>query len=89
MIRHQARRNREWYDRGLALLPLLDARGAAYVEALAGPHTRLLERIERSPTDVLRGRRARKSPDRGDRAHGQSRPVACRLIGSQQPSGSF
>jgi phytoene synthase len=56
MIRHQARRNREWYDRGLALLPLLDARGAAYVEALAGPHTRLLERIERSPTDVVRGR---------------------------------
>ena len=29
LIRHQARRNREWYDRGLALLPLLDARGAA------------------------------------------------------------
>jgi phytoene synthase len=56
LIRHQARRNRDWYDRGLALLALLDARGAAYVEAVAGVHVRILERIERSPTDVLRGR---------------------------------
>ncbi len=56
LIRHQARRNREWYDRGLALLPLLDARGAAFVEAVAGMHMRILERIERSPTDVLSGR---------------------------------
>ena len=64
MIRYQARRNREWYTRGLALLPLLDARGAAYVEALAGTHTRLLERIERSPTDVLRGRISLPAPER-------------------------
>ena len=76
MIRHQARRNRDWYDRGLAVVPLLDIRGAAYVEALAGPHTRLLERIERSPTDLPRGRISlpctRDSPDRGDRAHTQA-----------------
>jgi 15-cis-phytoene synthase len=52
LIRHQARRNRDWYDRGLALLPLLDDRGAAYIEAVAGIHVRVLERIERSPTDV-------------------------------------
>ncbi len=64
LIRHQARRNREWYARGLALLPLLDARGAAYVEARAGTHTRLLERIERSPTDVLRGRISLPAPER-------------------------
>ena len=55
LIRHQARRNRDWYDRGLALLPLLDTRGAVYVEAVAGVHVRTLERIERSPTDVRRG----------------------------------
>jgi len=55
LIRHQARRNRDWYDRGLALLPLLDARGAACVEAVASMHMRILERIDRSPTDVLRG----------------------------------
>ena len=64
LIRHQARRNREWYDRGLALLALLDARGAAYVEAVAGTHTRILERIERSPTDVLRGRISLPAPER-------------------------
>ena len=64
LIRHQARRNREWYDRGLALLPLLDARGAAYVEALAGTHIRTLERIERSPTDVLRERISQPAPER-------------------------
>lgn len=64
LIRHQARRNREWYDRGLALLPLLDARAAAHVEALAGTHTRLLERIERSPTDVLRGQISLPAPEK-------------------------
>jgi 15-cis-phytoene synthase len=55
LIRHQARRNRDWYDRGLALLPLLDAHGAAYVEGVASMHMRILDRIERTPTDVLRG----------------------------------
>ncbi len=64
LIRHQARRNRDWYDRGLALLPLLDARGAAYVEAVAGIHARILERIERSPTDVLRGRITLPAPEK-------------------------
>ena len=93
LIRHQARRNREWYDRGLALLPLLDARGAACVEALAGIHMRT-PRAHRALTDRCPARtdlpaRTRESPDRGDRAHSQSRAVACRLIGSQQPSGSF
>ena len=53
LIRHQARRNRDWCDRGLAVLPLLDARGAAYVEAVAGIHVRILERIERSRRPVL------------------------------------
>jgi 15-cis-phytoene synthase len=56
LIRYQARRNREWYDRGLRLLPLLDARAAAVIEAIVGIYTRILDRIERSPTDVLQGR---------------------------------
>jgi phytoene synthase len=56
LIRHEVRRNRDWYDRGLALLPLLDARGAACVEAVASVHMRSLDRIDRSPTDVLRRR---------------------------------
>jgi phytoene synthase len=62
LIRHQARRNRGWYDRGLALLPLLDARGAACVGAVASMHMRILERIDRSPTDVRRGRISLPAP---------------------------
>ncbi len=64
LIRHQARRNREWYDRGLALLALLDARGAACVQTMAGIYARLLERIERSPTDVLHGRSSLPAPEK-------------------------
>ena len=56
LMRHQARRTRDWYGRGLALLPLLDSRGAACVDAMATTHMRILERIERSPIDVLRRR---------------------------------
>jgi len=56
MIRFQAARDREWFDRGLELLPLLDSRSAACVGAMAGIYQRILERIERSPQDVMRRR---------------------------------
>jgi phytoene synthase len=61
VIRHEARRNREWYERGLSLLPLLDPRSAACTAAIAGIHTSILDRIERSPDDLLQ---ARISPQR-------------------------
>jgi phytoene synthase len=61
LIRHWARRNREWYERGLSLLPLLDPRSAACIAAMAGVHKSILDRIERSPDDFLR---ARISPQR-------------------------
>ena len=63
LIRDQARRNRDWYDRGLALLPLLDARGRACIEATARMHMQVLEGIERSPGDVLRGRISLAAPE--------------------------
>ena len=44
---------------------------------------------DRCPARTDLPARTRESPHRGDRAHSQSRAVACRLIGSQQPSGSF
>jgi phytoene synthase len=56
LIRYEAARDREWFDRGLQLLPLLDARSAACVAAMTGIYRRILDRIERSPGDVLRGR---------------------------------
>jgi phytoene synthase len=56
LIRFEAARGREWFDRGLELLPLLDSRSAACVGAMAGIYQRILERIERSPGDVMRRR---------------------------------
>jgi phytoene synthase len=56
LIRYEAARDREWFDRGLQLLPLLDPRSAACVAAMTGIYRRILDRIERSPGDVLRGR---------------------------------
>jgi phytoene synthase len=56
LIRFEAARDREWFDRGLQLLPMLDPRSAACVAAMTGIYRRILDRIERSPSDVLRGR---------------------------------
>jgi 15-cis-phytoene synthase len=56
VIRFEAARAREWFDHGLTLLPLLDARSGACVSAMSGIYLRILERIERSPGEVLRGR---------------------------------
>jgi phytoene synthase len=56
LIVYEAGRAREWYADGLALLPMLDHRSRACVAAMAGIYFRLLERIERDPTAVLRTR---------------------------------
>ncbi len=42
-------RAREWFARGMELVPLLDHRSAACVLAMTGIYRRLLERIERRP----------------------------------------
>jgi phytoene synthase len=56
LIRWEAGRAREWFDRGLRLLPLLDARSASCVSAMAGIYRRILDRIERHPTSILERR---------------------------------
>jgi phytoene synthase len=56
LIRYEAARDREWFDRGLGLVPMLDPRSAACVAAMTGIYRRILDRIDRSPGDVLRGR---------------------------------
>lgn len=56
LIRFEAARGREWFDRGLGLLPLLDARSASCVATMTGIYRRILERIERDPGAVLRER---------------------------------
>ena len=56
LVRFEAQRAEEWYDRGLQLLPLLDRPSASCVSAMAGVYRRLLQRIEREPERVLAGR---------------------------------
>src|ERR671936_499158 len=56
LIRFEAARSREWFDRGLQLLPMLDARSSACVRAMTGIYRRILAQIERDPQQVLRRR---------------------------------
>ncbi len=53
LVRFEAARAREWFERGIALAPLLDRRSASCVLAMAGIYRRLLERIERDPAAAL------------------------------------
>ncbi|MEV5265984.1 presqualene diphosphate synthase HpnD [Streptomyces werraensis] len=56
LMHFEARRARALFAEGYRLLPLLDRRSGACVAAMAGIYRRLLERIERDPEAVLRGR---------------------------------
>jgi phytoene synthase len=56
LMRFEAERAREWFDRGLALVPLLDRRSAACVLAMAGIYRRLLDRIEADPEQAVHRR---------------------------------
>jgi 15-cis-phytoene synthase len=53
LVRFEARRTREWFDRGLGLVPLLDPRSASCVAAMTGIYRRILDRIERDPSHAL------------------------------------
>jgi phytoene synthase len=56
LIHDLAATNREWYDRGRRLIPLLDPRAAAGIEVLTRVYERILDRIDQAPGAVLRGR---------------------------------
>ncbi len=49
----EVQRAREWFDRGLGLLDLLDGRSASCVSAMTGIYRRLLDRIDAAPHVVL------------------------------------
>jgi len=53
LVRFEAERAREWYDRGLGLLPMLDRRSAACTGAMSGIYRRLLERIAADPLTAV------------------------------------
>jgi 15-cis-phytoene synthase len=53
LVRFEAERAREWFDRGVTLAGLLDRRSAACVLAMAGIYERLLERIAADPEQAI------------------------------------
>ncbi len=53
LIGFEARRALDWYQRGLALVPMLDRRSAACCAAMAGIYRRLLTLIAADPAQVL------------------------------------
>jgi phytoene synthase len=52
LVRFEAARAEQWYQRGLRLLPMLDRRSAACTAAMAGIYHRLLRRIATDPNQV-------------------------------------
>jgi phytoene synthase len=56
LLRFEATRAAEWFDRGLQLVELLDGRSASCVLAMTGIYRRILERIASQPDEVLRHR---------------------------------
>jgi phytoene synthase len=56
LISFEVTRAREWFDRGLQLLTLLDGRSAACVGAMTGIYRRILDRIAAEPAAVLERR---------------------------------
>lgn len=56
LVHFEVRRARSLFADGYRLLPHLDRRSGACVAAMAGIYRRLLDRIERDPEAVLRGR---------------------------------
>jgi 15-cis-phytoene synthase len=56
LMRFEAERAQQWFDRGLPLVPRLDRRSGACVCAMAGIYHRLLQRIEADPAGALSSR---------------------------------
>jgi phytoene synthase len=56
LVRFEAGRARDWYHRGMSLLPLLDRRSAACTAAMAGIYLTLLDRIATQPAQALAAR---------------------------------
>jgi phytoene synthase len=56
LMRFEAERAQQWFDRGLLLVPQLDRRSGACVSAMAGIYHRLLQRIEADPPAALSSR---------------------------------
>jgi phytoene synthase len=56
LVHFEAARNREWFERSLKLVPLLDRRSGACVKAMSQIYRDLLEQIDARPEAILAGR---------------------------------
>jgi phytoene synthase len=64
LMRFEAERAQQWFDRGLLLVPQLDRRSGACVSAMAGIYHRLLGRIEADPPAALSSRTSLSTPEK-------------------------
>ena len=64
LMRFEAERAQQWFDRGLLLVPQLDRRSGACVSAMAGIYHRLLVRIEAEPAAALSSRTSLSTPEK-------------------------
>jgi phytoene synthase len=64
LMRFQADRAHEWFQRGMELAPLLDRRSAACLQAMAGIYRRLLSRIQAHPERALAERISLPAPEK-------------------------
>ncbi|MGH2842118.1 MAG: phytoene/squalene synthase family protein [Solirubrobacteraceae bacterium] len=64
LIRFEAMRAREWFDRGMGLVDLLDGRSASCVLAMTGIYRRILQRILSEPDEIMRRRISLSVPEK-------------------------
>ncbi len=83
LVLFEAERARDWYARGLRLMPLLDRRSAACTGAMAGIYFRLLQDIAAAPEAVLQ-RRVSLSP--GQKAMVAARSLAGAALRAGRPA---
>jgi phytoene synthase len=81
LIRYEAARAAEWFDRGLRLTDLLDSRSASCVLAMTGIYRCILERIADEPGQIFEGRIS--LPPWGKAW------VAARSLAAARPSGAM
>ncbi len=81
LIRFEAARAAEWFDRGLRLTDLLDSRSAACVMAMTGIYRCILQRVTTQPDEVFR--------DRISLPPWEKAWVAARSLATAQPGGAI
>ncbi|HEV2375624.1 MAG TPA: presqualene diphosphate synthase HpnD [Streptosporangiaceae bacterium] len=88
LVEFEADRARQWYARGLQLMPLLDRRSAACTGAMAGIYYRLLANIAATPAAVLTRRMSLSAGEKALVAARALTSAALRPPGAHSRNGS-